>query len=223
MIDVSDLTVDYGNKAVINRLSFSVHPNDGPLVLAGRNGSGKSTFFKALLGSVPYTGKIKRPASIAWMPQQNRIAFRLPVLDFIALGSAQSGSGLFPNIPSDARTRAIGLLEEYQLGHLQHAWTDTLSGGEWQLICLIQMSMQNAGIWLLDEPSSSLDIFYKNLIFKKLWEQQEKGIQVVVSTHDLPFLPERPGKLLLFGPEPSLVSLSSESLRQALSFLSSRG
>jgi iron complex transport system ATP-binding protein len=219
LIDVSDLTVGYGNKSVINRLSFSVLPDDGPLVLAGRNGSGKSTLFKALLGQIPFNGSVSMPGPVAWMPQQARIAFRLPVVDFISLGAAGT-TGLFPSIPKGSGEQAIQLLEEFQLNHLQTAWTDTLSGGEWQLVCLAQMAMQNARVWLLDEPSSSLDIFYKDLLFRQIWKQQEKGIQVVFSTHDLPFLPDLPGKLLLFGSDSGLSDLSPERIQDAMAFLS---
>ena len=221
MIDVSDLTVGYGNKTVINRLSFSVQPKDGPLVLAGRNGSGKSTLFKALLGQVSFQGQIRIDGSVAWMPQQNKIAFRLPVPDFIALGAVENRS-LFPNLLSGSREKAIELLEEFHLQHLQNAWTDTLSGGEWQLVCMAQMALQNASVWLLDEPSSSLDIFYKKLIFNHLWSQSEKGVQVILSTHDLPFLPRLQGKLLLFGSNMGLLTLSEETQITALNFLGSR-
>ena len=80
--------------------------------------------------------------------------------------------------------------------------TEELSGGEWQLVCLAQMLVQDANIWLLDEPTASLDIGHKRKVLNLLWEEAKGGKTIILSTHDLPFLPANGGSFLFVSEEP---------------------
>ncbi|HOY95359.1 MAG TPA: ATP-binding cassette domain-containing protein [Catalimonadaceae bacterium] len=224
MIRISQLTVGYRNKTVINRLSFSAGSNDSPLILAGRNGSGKSTLMKAILGKIPFGGKIEfdlPDTRIAWLPQLYQISFRVPVLDFVAMGGADT-AGFFPSVSSTAVQNAIEALQQLGIGHLAEKPTDELSGGEWQLVCLAQMKTQDASVWLLDEPTSSLDIGYKSLVFDFLWEEAANGKTILLSTHDLPFLPSNGGSVLYLSEAPEFMKNSPENLDRVVSLLKAK-
>ena len=222
MIQVEGLTAGYGKLQVISRFSFQAQAEDSPIVLAGKNGSGKSTFLKAILGQIPFEGNIKiesNGAGIAWIPQAYHISLGIPVLDFIALGTSKSG-GFLASLPIDAKQRAENALAELGLEKFAGKRTDELSGGEWQMICLAQLMVQDAQIWLLDEPTSSLDIYYKTLVFNLLWKKAEEGKLILFSTHDLPFLPAERGTILLFENMVSVLPISAENLKISISALS---
>ncbi len=199
MIEVSGLTAGYGNKQVISRFSFFLEASQSPLVLAGSNGSGKSTLLRCLLNQISYQGAIQMPSDpngIAWLPQGYSLPIDIPVSDFVAL------AGLHPSRPwsqpGKAETdRAVAQLKELEMDHLAFKRTDELSGGEWQMVCLAQMAMQGSEIWLLDEPTAHLDLYFKNLVFHYLWKKSAEGKCIILSTHDIPFLPEKGGKFLL--------------------------
>lgn len=203
---------------MINRLSFSAGSNDSPLILAGRNGCGKTSLMKAILGKIPYDGKIEfdGPTSqIAWLPQMYQISFRVPVLDFVAMGGADT-QRLFPSVSAPAVQKAKEALLQLGIEHLAEKSTDELSGGEWQLACLAQMKTQDASVWLLDEPTSSLDIGYKSLVFQFLWDEAANGKTILVSTHDLPFLPVRGGSILFLSDKPDFMPNSADNLQKVI-------
>jgi ABC-type Mn2+/Zn2+ transport system ATPase subunit len=203
LIRVTNLTVDYGKQAVVNRLSFVLDPTTSPLILVGPNGSGKSTLIRALMGLHPYQGEISPlpgTSKVAWFPQQFPVTFKMPVADFVAMGAIE-GSRFFPSYSRRSIQLANGLLEDWGIGYLKDRFTDGLSGGEWQLVCLAQLHLQDASVWLLDEPTASLDIGFKGVVFQKIWEESRKGRLILMSTHDVPFLPASGGTLLLLDQE----------------------
>jgi iron complex transport system ATP-binding protein len=199
LIRATNLTVDHGDLPVVNRLSFLLDSTTSPLILVGKNGSGKSTLIRTLMGLHPYKGEISPVPGqyeVAWFPQQFPVTFRMPVAEFVAMG-AKKGGRFFPFYTSHEVDLARELLQNWGIGYLADRYTDVLSGGEWQLICLAQLHLQKAAVWLLDEPTASLDIGFKGLVFKRIWEEAENGKLILVSTHDVPFLPTSGGTLLL--------------------------
>lgn len=160
----------------------------------------------------------RQNARIAWLPQLYQIAFRVPLLDFVAMGGADS-SGFFPSVASTVVQKAKDALQQLGIEHLAEKPTDELSGGEWQLACLAQLKTQNAPVWLLDEPTSSLDIGYKSLVFKFLWEEAANGKTILLSTHDLPFLPSKAGSILYLSEDQEFMKNSPENLDRVVRLL----
>lgn len=222
MISVKNLTAGYGIKPVVSRLSFSISTEASPLVFVGRNGSGKSTLMKALLGQIAFEGSIDfrpKPDSIGWIPQNYHVSIRIPVLDFVAMGT-QSTKGFFPSQNSDSVERAQSALAELGISKLATKQTDALSGGEWQLVCLAQLLVQPTDVWLLDEPTSSLDVYHKTRVFEFLWEQAKKGKTVLLSTHDLPFIPSHSGGYLhIHNGLADIGDISAQSIQDLLNAL----
>lgn len=214
MIRIENLAAGYGNKTLFSRFSFSLNPGDSPLVLAGRNGSGKSTLLRILAGfRKPETGTVafeKNRSNPAWLPQHFRMSLEIPVLDFVAMGTNKPGKWLFSR-PESSRENSLLALEKLGISRLANQATNQLSGGEWQLVCLAQMLAQDTDTWLLDEPTASLDIAYKRKVLDLLWAEAASGKTIVFSTHDLPFLPETGGRLLLVNESPQVFANSAES------------
>lgn len=201
MIDVSELTAAYGKKSVISRLSFFISQDESPLALVGANGSGKSTLLKCLMGIHPYSGKTQiksqgRKGSIGWLPQGFKVGLDVPVIDFIAMAQMEKDTNFLSNQTAEPE-KVLSILEELEMEKLAQKTISQLSGGEWQMICLAQLAIQNADIWLLDEPTAHLDLYFKNLVFSYLWKKSSQGKCIIFSTHDIPFLPKAGGKFLL--------------------------
>ena len=153
---------------------------------------------KALLGQIPFQGAVvfqPKPDSIGWLPQHYQVSIRIPVLDFISLGN-RNPNRIFPSKNEHSLSLAGKALGELGASQLADKQTDELSGGEWQLVCLAQLLVQPTDVWLLDEPTASLDIYYKTKVFQFLWDQARKGKTIVLSTHDLPFIPTESGSYL---------------------------
>jgi ABC-type Mn2+/Zn2+ transport system ATPase subunit len=214
LIRVQELAAGYGNKTVFSRLSFYASREYSPLVLAGKNGSGKSTLLRILGGfQKPDAGSIsfeKSKPVIAWLPQHFRLQLEVPVSEFVAMACEKPARWLSSR-PVDALERSMAALDRLGIQHLAVQKTNELSGGEWQLVCLAQMLVQEADVWLLDEPTSSLDIGFKKKVFDLLWQEAEAGKTIVISTHDIPFLPGEGGAFLLVCEKPAMMpNLPSE-------------
>lgn len=166
----------------------------------------------------PSAGLIDHPfrnGSLAWLPQNYRVQLSIPVIDFVAMACDKPGIWQ-KKLPLDAEARCGAALSRLGIVHLAGRNCMELSGGEWQLTCLAQMLVQEAGLWLLDEPTASLDIVYKKKVFDLLWQEAAAGKILIFSTHDLPFLPESGGSLLLLGEKPELFPNLPETRKEIL-------
>ena len=219
MIRVENLTAGYGGRTVFSRLSFSVEASDCPLVLIGSNGSGKSTLLRILGGFLlPEQGQVhihNQNQRIAWLPQHYRVSLELKVLDFVAMACEKQGR-FFVVRPENAEDKSLEALERLSIAHLAERLCSRLSGGEWQLVCLAQMLVQEAGIWLLDEPTASLDMKYKRRVLDLIWQEAEKEKIILFSTHDLPFLPEQGGQLFCMDSKGTVLPNKPEIRRQLM-------
>jgi iron complex transport system ATP-binding protein len=131
------------------------------------------------------------------------------------MGGADS-TKLFPFVSSSAIQKAKEALLQLGIEHLAEKPTDELSGGEWQLACLAQLKTQDASVWLLDEPTSSLDIGYKSVVFQFLWNEAANGKTILLSTHDLPFLPTNGGSILYLSDQPEFMPNSADNIQKVI-------
>jgi iron complex transport system ATP-binding protein len=178
----------------------SVHIERGSLTgLLGPNGCGKTTLLKLMAGVLrPDTGGISlrgRPLSaysrrelsrhVAVVPQETHPAFDYTVLEMVLMGR-HPHLGLFQlegpldlSVASDALA-ATGTLEMAERPYM------SLSGGEKQRVVIAAALAQQPDVLLLDEPTASLDPAYQ-LEIAALLEllNRERGVTIVVATHDL--------------------------------------
>ena len=128
------------------------------VALTGPNGAGKSSLLRALVGELPWQGRLDKPASLGYVPQ--RLAFDpascATVLDFFALGlsSWPLWLGVLPKVREQARVSlervgALSLLDQ-RFG--------TPSGGERQRVLLALALVPRPDLLLLDEPETGIDL-----------------------------------------------------------------
>ena len=232
MLEVDHLVVGYGQTPLIRNLFFAL-PEPAFVAIIGHNGCGKTTFFKALLGQLPYQGTIRLlgkeldrwpraelAALRSYLPQKNDLRFSLTVRELAVMGRFRFKRFL-ENYDAEDYALTDAVLQRLRLLPLADRPVNQLSGGEQQLVWLAQLLLQDAQLWLLDEPTQQLDVYNKRLLYELLYQcVQERQRTVLCITHDLQPLRHVQGHLLnLAKPQPQLEPISAESLQENLLFL----
>lgn len=196
LFSAEEISVFYGEKQVLNRLSFSLSAGEVTGLL-GKNGGGKTTLFRSICGQLPYEGRFllegkdlrscsakERAQRISYLPQRHGIAFSLPVVEVVLLGVSPWLS-LFGQPTKAQRQAAMEALEQVGLAELSHRDFLTLSEGQKQLCLLARTMVQQAGFWLLDEPDAALDVENKQLLFRKVRQMVAAGQKAaLMAIHD---------------------------------------
>ncbi|MCR4901983.1 MAG: ABC transporter ATP-binding protein [Butyrivibrio sp.] len=196
MIKVENLICGYGNKNIINDVSFRVKKG-AVCGLIGANGAGKSTLIKTLMGYIkPRSGNVLlngRPVevlseneiakNVAYVAQTHEISFAFSVLDMVLMGRTPYLGGIYGPKPSDYEI-CMQELGRVGLSDFADVSFDKLSGGQQQLVVLARAFAQRANIFILDEPTSNLDYKNKILFWEVIRDAAEEGKTVLVSLHE---------------------------------------
>ncbi|MBV9242909.1 MAG: ABC transporter ATP-binding protein, partial [Acidobacteria bacterium] len=198
MIDVGDISVTYGERAVLEGVTFDL-PDGKVLALLGANGAGKTTLVRALNGTVSLSaGEIVidgKPLShlsrreiarrVAVVAQENETRFPVTVLEFVLSGRFVHGAAFGWETDADVHAARCAL-EECDLAEFGSRYMNELSGGERQRVVLARALATNARILLLDEPTANLDLAHQAMMFRLVRERCDRdGASAVVITHDL--------------------------------------
>lgn len=160
LLEISGLTVRPAHEALLSNVSLSV--GRGTLhALVGPNGAGKTTLLSAILGLIPFTGRIvahwKQSGRIAYVPQQFHVDRTLPVTvaDFLAL-TRQVRPVCFGITPATQK-RISRLLDRVGLKGFDRRPLSVLSGGELRRVLLANALDPLPELLILDEPAAGLD------------------------------------------------------------------
>ncbi|MBT6579260.1 MAG: urea ABC transporter ATP-binding subunit UrtE [Cellvibrionales bacterium] len=193
MLDVSNLKVSYGQSEVIHGLDFSVKKNE-TLAIMGRNGMGKTTLFKSLIGILPASdGQIvvdgvdvthnesfqRVENGIAYVPQGRMIFPSLTVQENIETGMEVSK---MKKIPDDIYALFPVLRD------MRHRKGGNLSGGQQQQLAIARALVTNPKVLLLDEPTEGIQPSIIKDIANVLNEiKKMREITIIVSEQVLSF------------------------------------
>lgn len=193
-LSISDLTVAYHRKPVIWDIAFDVPP--GALVgVVGPNGAGKSTLLKACLGLIPVTsGRVEffgKPYQdtrhrVAYVPQRESVDWDFPILaiDVVAMGLYRQ-IGWFLPVRKRHLDAAQSALDRVGIGDLAKRQISQLSGGQQQRVFLARALVQQADLYLMDEPFAAVDAATETAIVEILKRMKSDGKTAVVIHHDL--------------------------------------
>jgi manganese/zinc/iron transport system ATP- binding protein len=198
-LSIRDLTVAWQRKPVIWDVEFDVAP--GQLVgIIGPNGAGKSTVLKAVMDLVPKaSGRVEvfgRPFArnrhrVGYVPQRESVDWDFPVsvLDVVAMG-LYGRLGWFRRVGRAQRKAAMTALEQVGIGELAGRQISQLSGGQQQRTFLARALVQDADLFLMDEPFAAVDAATEAAIVQILRTMRQNGKTAVVIHHDLQSVPE---------------------------------
>ncbi|WP_243793394.1 ABC transporter ATP-binding protein [Saccharopolyspora gloriosae] len=206
---IHDLTAGYRRRTVLTEVSAQV-PAGGWLGIIGPNGSGKSTLLKAVAGLLRHTGTVliggrslhnagrrERARLLGYAPQIPQLPPGLTVTDYVLLGRTPHLGPLGREGHADLEV-AERIVERLDLSRLATRPLTELSGGERQRAVLGRALAQQAGVLLLDEPTTGLDIGHAQALLDLVDElRRELGTTVVTTLHDLTISAQYAKNLLL--------------------------
>jgi manganese/zinc/iron transport system ATP- binding protein len=188
------LSVHFAERPALEDINLDFLPRQ-TTSLVGPNGAGKSTLLKCLDGILaPTHGEVflddkpvQRPSPrVAYVPQRSDVDWRFPisVLDVALLGRALRGNRLLP-IPGRDREDALAALAEVRMRRFAPVQIGALSGGQQQRVIIARALLQEADVFLLDEPFSGVDAPTQALVLQVLDDLRLAGKTIVFATHDL--------------------------------------
>jgi ABC-type Mn2+/Zn2+ transport system ATPase subunit len=187
LVDVRGLSGGYRPGAdAIRGVGFRI--GAGRLVaVLGPNGGGKTTLFRALLGTLPVrSGEVEVEGDPAYVPQSEgaRLDFPASALDVVLMG-AYARTPWFRRIGAAERARAQGALARVGLADRARDHYGSLSGGQRQRVLIARALLQDARVLLLDEPLSGVDAVSAAAIEALFAELRDEGHALLVATHDV--------------------------------------
>jgi zinc transport system ATP-binding protein len=191
LIKVKDLSVGYGERAVIKRASFVVESGDF-ICVVGANGAGKSTLIKTILGILkPSAGKIQfadklTQSQLGYLPQDMKFESDFPAsVEEVVLTGALGRMGWRPFYGAKERSAALDCMKELKISKLAKRSFAELSGGQRQKVLLARALMASRRVLFLDEPSNNLDYKSKADFYELLKKMNADGLTIMMITHDV--------------------------------------
>ncbi len=194
---IRELNISLDGRTVLENISFRVTAGQAVGII-GPNGAGKTTLLKAILGLIRFKGEIRLmghpnpypPAireQIGYLPQHSLFERYFPFYsaDVVATGLLSSTRLLQP-FTSVQRSQVMEALSAVGMEHTAGSPFSDLSGGEQQRVLLARALVCKPRLLFLDEPGTGLDFTAQISFFRLLQQlQQEKGLTVVLVSHDL--------------------------------------
>jgi branched-chain amino acid transport system ATP-binding protein len=195
IIEVADLDVYYGTSQILFGVGLSVRQGE-TMALLGRNGAGKSTTMKAIMGlAPPRRGRVslrgavisgRKPhhiarAGLGFVPEDRQIFPEHSVEDNLVIGKKKGPEGQ-DEWPIKRIYEVFPLLEP-----LRHRIAGRLSGGEQQMLAIARTLMGNPALLLLDEPSEGLAPIIVQRIGELLRQLRQLGSTVLIAEQNMHF------------------------------------
>jgi branched-chain amino acid transport system ATP-binding protein len=188
LLSIDKLHAHYGKSHILHGVSFEVAPNE-VISLLGRNGSGRSTTMKAIMGLVPPTsGHIRlqgrelagaRPyaicrAGIAYVPEEREVFANLSVDENLRMGEQPA--------PPGAHQWTIEQMFDYfpRLKERRNTKAGSMSGGEQQMLTMCRSLLGNPRVILIDEPTEGLAPMIVAQVADCIRDMHAKGVSVVL-------------------------------------------
>jgi len=193
---VQDLGVRLRGTDVLRGVSFDL-PRASCLAVIGPNGAGKTVLLRALIGAVPYTGRVTWAADtvLGYVPQKLDIERDLPLNghDFLRAKAALAGG---PDTLRAEALRSVGLPEEVLSTPIGN-----MSGGQFQRLLIAFALLGRPNVLLLDEPAAGIDApgqAQLNEVIRSL--QETRAMTVLLVSHDLSVVYRYADHVLCLGP-----------------------
>ena len=205
MLQIRDLHAFYGKSHVLHGVSFDVQPGE-IVALLGRNGSGRSTTAKAIMGLVQWQGDLRwkeQPLAgrktyeiahlgLGYVPESRDIFPRLTVHQNLLLGQKGSGKG--------SRWSFDDMYDMFpRLKERRNIEAGVMSGGEQQMLTLCRTLMGDPDFIIIDEPTEGLAPKIVELVGQYLKKIKERGVSVLLIEQKLTIAMDISDRTLVMG------------------------
>jgi branched-chain amino acid transport system ATP-binding protein len=219
MLEINDLHAYYGKSHIIQGISFSV--GEGEIIsLLGRNGVGRSTTIKAIMGEVEHTGSINFKGEeisqlptheiarrgLGYVPENRDIFPTMTTLQNLLLGMKKKGKtgrwsvedmyNMFPNL----RARS-------------HVLAGMISGGEQQMLTICRTLMGDPDLIMIDEPTEGLAPILVEQVGDLLKEIADRGLSILLVEQKLAIAMEISKHVIVMGHGKLVFEGSPDELR----------
>jgi ATP-binding cassette, subfamily F, member 3 len=188
VVSIENVSKSFGDKVVLKNISLEVNRGE-KIAFVGKNGMGKTTLAKMIVGQLPYDGKIQlgHNVELAYFAQHQS-----EILD----GNKTVFQTIDDVAANEMRTQVRALLGAFLFsGEDVDKKVKVLSGGERNRLAMAKLLLEPANLLILDEPTNHLDIRAKDMLKKAI--QDFQGTVIVVS-HDRDFLEGLTEKVIEF-------------------------
>jgi iron complex transport system ATP-binding protein len=193
-LEVKDLSFSYNSEKVLTDITMQVQPMLTAVI--GPNAAGKSTLLKCFAGILRPEGNLlfdgrqlshfsrgELQGIISYLPQDNSNRAVLTVYETVLLGRLNSLSW---RVSDDDLEISMSIMEDVGIASLARRPLNELSGGQQQMVHIAQALVRNPQIFLMDEPTSNLDLAHQFEIFSFIKSLTVKrGLTTLVALHDL--------------------------------------
>lgn len=186
---LEDVGKAYGDHQVFDHAEFAIRRGE-KVAFVGKNGEGKSTLVKCIMGEIPYTGKLKigHNVKIGYFAQNQAQMLDENLTVFETIDNVATG---------DIRTKIRDILGAFMFGgEASDKKVKVLSGGEKTRLAMIKLLLEPVNFLILDEPTNHLDIKTKDILKDAI--RDFDGTVIIVS-HDRYFLDGLVEKVYEFG------------------------
>ncbi len=193
-LEIRDVTVKYDKTTVLKDVNLELEKGDF-LGIIGPNGGGKTTLLKTILGLItPDEGEVllfgEPPGSEArvmgYIPQHTRFDMKFPIKVFDVVLMGRLGKlGFSPFYSREDKKIARDVLKDVDMWEYRKRHISKLSGGQLQRVLLARALATKPDFLLLDEPTASVDEKMKGSIYSLLNELKERGITIILVSHDI--------------------------------------
>lgn len=192
LLTLHNVSVSYEGTEALHGVNLEITERDF-LGVIGPNGGGKTTLVKAILGAVPYTGRIEFAPElfengerlIGYMPQITEFDRAFPIsVEEVVLSGLQGRRGFRRRYTKEDRTKVRELLARTGIEALAKKPIGEISGGQMQRALLCRAVISDPKLLILDEPTNFVDNRFESELYHTLRELNER-MAIVMISHDV--------------------------------------
>lgn len=203
VVETRDLVVGYGGRAILPPVTVQIGREE-LWALVGRNGGGKTTLLRTILGLLPRVrGEVVwhggRGARVGYVPQRTDLDLSVPrrVRDVVSDGLDHEWSFLRPGVALRGRSRVDAVLAETGMSALSDARFLELSDGQRQRVLVARALVSDPDLLVLDEPTNGMDVAAERAAFELFATlRSTRKLALVIVSHHMAMLGARASHVL---------------------------
>ncbi|WP_395749775.1 ABC transporter ATP-binding protein [Prosthecobacter sp.] len=190
MIEIEDLTMNYGELRALDRLNLTIKPGE-LFAFLGPNGAGKTTAMKLLTGLMkPDAGRVRlcghdiqveslqAKSLLGYVPDVAVFYEKLTPVEFMEFIAE-----LFEMDPAHAQAQTAALFTKFALHEYSRQRIENLSHGTRQRLAIASALLHDPKVFVIDEPMVGLDPIHARTVKREIKERSQAGTTVLMSTH----------------------------------------